>query len=114
MAGDDGPRAALMRRFEACFQDSPQRPPAAARTATSRVAAQEPHKTPARLDGMSLPRALQGELAQGLDEVRRCIAEINILRHHSDIEIEKSLASLQGGRQTQSTRGLGLVLQVLF
>jgi len=115
MGGEDGPRAALMRRFEACFQDSPQRPLAPARSvATSMVASQEPQKRRAGRDALSLPEALQNELAQGLDEARRCIADINVLRHHSDIEIEKSLASLQGGRQTQSTGGLGLVLQVLF
>ena len=78
------------------------------------VASQEPQKRRAGRDALSLPEALQNELAQGLDEARRCIADINVLRHHSDIEIEKSLASLQGGRQTQSTGGLGLVLQVLF
>lgn len=100
-----GPRSALMTRFEEAFQDSPARVPQ--RKCVVSATNQQRGDCPSR---QSISQ-IQGEIAQGLDKVRRCIADINVLRHSSDIELEKSLASMK--QNCSPAPSLGLVLQVL-
>ena len=94
-----------MTRFEAAFQDSPLRPTSKTQARVEQKEAADKYTSPQSIS------QLQGEIAQGLEQVRRCIEDIHVLQHHSDIEIEKSLASMQ--RKYSSALSLGLVLEVL-